>query len=136
MPGKAETERGADGWIETIDGPVAQEMRQVEVEAALPGERPVDEAGRERVLARRKRGIGEPMREQDVGKRVRRLDAQQDFECEAARAAGAGQPAPRHVPGGTGWPARKSATDSRRLPSSSRSYQSYFLHNSVKSGDA
>src|SRR5438876_4052947 len=115
---EAETKGRPDGRIETLDGDVADERAKVKVEAALPRERPVDEAGRERVLARRERGIGEPMREQDVGKRVRRLDAQQDFECEAARAAGAGQPAPRHVPGGTGWPARKSATDSRRLPSS------------------
>src|SRR5205807_7801081 len=90
---EAETKGRPDGRIETLDGDVADERAKVKLEAALPRERPVDEAGRERGLARRERGIGEPMREQDVGKRFRRLDAQQDFECEAARAAGGGPPA-------------------------------------------
>ena len=98
-----EAQRGAHRRVEACERH-AHEAGQVVVEPALPGERAVDELRRERAVGAGEAGAGEPVGEEHVGERVRRLDADEDLVREAARVAAGGYPSPRHVPGASRLP--------------------------------
>src|SRR6185437_1366179 len=87
------------------------------VDVTLLGEGAVYETREERVVDRRDRRRGEPVRDEHVGERVRLFDAEEDRVRDRARVR-AGYALPRHVPRATGCPARKSDAASRRRPSS------------------
>ena len=113
---ESEPQRRPHGGLEPRERR-AEERAEMMIEAALPGERSVDEPGREPAVGRAEWRRCEAVREEFVREGLGRLHADQDLLRDPSRIA-PGFYSPRHVPGGNRWPARKRSALSRRRPSS------------------